>query len=187
MNSPDDTATPSAGPGAEAPDDADPQSAVAEFRDRWMRAEAEIANVRSRAKRDVDDARQYAVQKFATDVVEGVENLHRGLESLPQSRTGEPDLLSSLRTGFEGIERNFLSVLERHGVRREDVAVGAAFDPERQQAMSEQDSTTAAPGTILHVLTAGWALNGRLLRPAMVIVAKPSQPGTDRSHRMSSA
>lgn len=160
---------------------------MADFRDRWMRAEAEIANVRSRAKRDVDEARQYAVQKFATDVVEGVENLHRGLESLPRPGAGEPDLLSSLRTGFEGIERNFLTLLERHGVSREDVAIGEAFDPERQQAMSEQEATTAKSGTILHVLSAGWALNGRLLRPAMVIVAKASPAGADPTHRKSSA
>ncbi|AMJ59665.1 nucleotide exchange factor GrpE [Bosea sp. PAMC 26642] len=163
------------------------QDEVADFRDRWMRAEAEIANVRSRAKRDVDDARQYAVQKFATDIVEGVDNLHRGLASLPPPEADEPHLLSSLRTGFEGIERNFLTLLERHGVRREDVAIGAIFDPERQQAMSEQDATTTAPGAILHVLSSGWALNGRLLRPAMVIVAKARPASADTAHRMSSA
>src|SRR5579872_1720445 len=96
------------------------EAEVAELKDRWMRSEAEIANVRARARREVDETRQYAVQKFATDVVEAAENLKRGLDSLPPAEPGQPEIVSKLREGLSGIERNFLAVLERNGIRRED-------------------------------------------------------------------
>jgi molecular chaperone GrpE len=146
------------------------EAEVAELKDRWMRSEAEIANVRARARREVDETRQYAVQKFATDVVEAAENLHRGLDSLP-SGEGQPDIVAKLRDGLEGVERNFLAILERNGIRRED-PTGSAFDPNRHQAMAEQESEAHEPGTVMHAWTHAWTLNGRLLRPAMVVVAK---------------
>jgi molecular chaperone GrpE len=142
-----------------------------EMRERWMRSEAEIANVRARAKRDVDETRQYAVQKFAKDVVEAAENLRRGLDSLPKPSAGEPEIVTSLRDGFEGVERSFVALLERNGIKRED-PTGAAFDPNLHQAMAEQESAEHPPGTVLQAWTQAWTLNGRLLRPAMVVVAK---------------
>ena len=144
-----------------------------EMRDRWMRAEAEMANVRTRAKRDVDDTRQYAVQKFSADVVEGVENLRRGLSSLPAQTGDEPEIVTKLRDGFEGVERSFFAILERNGIKRTD-PTGASFDANFHQAMAEQPSDSHPPGTIIQAWTAAWTLNGRLLRPAMVVVAKPS-------------
>ena len=142
-----------------------------DMRDRWIRAEAEMANVRTRAKRDVEDARQYAVQKFATDVVEAAENLRRGLDSLPPPNPSEPEIVRRLRDGLAGIERSFIGVLERNGVHRED-PTGAPFNPDRHQAMSEQDTHGHPPGTVLQAYTPAWTLNGRLIRPAMVVVAK---------------
>jgi molecular chaperone GrpE len=142
-----------------------------ELKDRWMRSEAEMANVRARAKRDVDDARQFAVQKFAKDVVEAAENLRRGLDSLPAATPGEPEIVGKLREGFEGVERSFLALLERNGIARTD-PTGAMFDANLHQAMSEQPSEAHPPGTVLQAWTAAWTLNGRLLRPAMVVVAK---------------
>jgi len=147
------------------------EAEVADMRDRWMRAEAEMANVRARAKREVDETRQYAVQKFAKDVVEAAENLRRGVESLPPPARGEPEIVSRLRDGFAGVERSLLAVLERNGIRRED-PTGAPFDPNLHQAMTEQETTTHAPGTVMQAWTPAWTLNGRLLRPAMVVVAK---------------
>ena len=144
---------------------------VADLRDRWLRAEAEITNVRNRARRDVEDARQYGLQKFVADVVDGVENLKRGLDSLPPAHAGEPAIDGILRDGFAETERNFLALLKRHGVTREE-ALGAVFDPNLHQAVAEQKTSTASPGTVIKVLSSGWMLNGRLLRPAMVIVAK---------------
>jgi molecular chaperone GrpE len=147
------------------------EAELAAMNDRWMRAEAENANIRARAKREVDETRQYAVQKFAADVVEAAENLRRGLASLPAPSEGEPEIIARLREGLAGIERSFLAILERHGIRAED-PTGAMFDPNLHQAMAEQVSETLPPGTVLQTWTAAWTLNGRLLRPAMVVVAK---------------
>ena len=142
-----------------------------DFRDRWMRSEAEMANVRTRAKRDADDARLYAVQKFARDVAEAAENLKRGLDAVPAPSEGEPEILGKLRDGFSGVERSFVALLERNGIKRED-PTGALFDPNLHQAMAEQETTEHPPGTVLQAWSAAWTLNGRLLRPAMVVVAK---------------
>ena len=146
------------------------EAEVAELKDRWMRSEAEIANVRARSRREVDETRQYAVQKFATDVVEAAENLRRGLDSLPAAED-QPEIVAKLREGLEGIERNFLNVLERNGIQKED-PTGQPFDPNRHQAMAEQESEAHQPGTVMHAWTPAWLLNGRLIRPAMVVVAK---------------
>ena len=146
-----------------------------DYKDRWIRSEAEIANVRARAKRDVDETRQYAVQKFARDVTEAADNLHRGLDSLPAARDGEPEIVARLRDGFAGVARSFAAVLERNGITRVD-PTGAAFDPNQHQAMSEQDSAEHPPGTVIQAWTPAWLLNGRLLRPAMVVVSKAAPP-----------
>ena len=140
-------------------------------RDKWLRAEAEMANLRSRNAREVQDARQYAVQKFAADVVEAAENLRRGLAALPSLSDAEPELLTKLRGGFEGVEKSFWAILERNGVARKDPS-GSPFDPEFHQSMAEQPAPEGvAPGTVLQAWSAAWTLNGRLLKPAMVVVA----------------
>ena len=171
--------------GAAAPSDDSPEQLMAaaaariaaleaerdDYKDRWMRSEAEMANVRARAKRDADDARLYAVQKFARDVAEAAENLKRGLDSVPPPSEGEPPVVTKLRDGFAGVERSFVALLERNGIKRED-PTGALFDPNLHQAMAEQETDAHPPGTVLQAWTQGWTLNGRLLRPAMVVVAK---------------
>jgi molecular chaperone GrpE len=157
------------------------EAELAEMKDRWVRAEAETANVRARTRREVDETRQYAVQKFAADVVEAAENLRRGLDAVPAVAEAEPEIVTRLREGFAGVERNFLSVLERNGIKRED-PTGQKFDPNLHQAMAEQESAAHPAGTVMHAWTQGWTLNGRLLRPAMVVVAKapPEEIGADR-------
>ena len=174
------------------PSEGDPASQVAQLiaerddmRDRWVRAEAEIANVRARAKRDVDDTRQYAVQKFAADVVEAAENLRRGLNTLPAPEDGEPDIVTKLRDGLDGVERSFVAILERNGIKRTD-PTGQPFDANLHQAMAEQPSDAHAPGTVMQAWTQAWTLNGRLLRPAMVVVSKggASAPAADAGPRL---
>ncbi len=160
------------------------EAEVAQLHERWLRAEAEVANVRARTRREVDETRQYAVQKFGRDVVEAAENLKRGLDSIPPPRDDEPDIVAKLRDGFAGVERSFVALLERNGIRRED-PVGAAFDPNLHQAMAEQESAEHPPGTVIQAWSAAWTLNGRLLRPAMVVVSRapaaelnaPATPG----------
>lgn len=146
---------------------------LAEMKDRWMRAEAETQNVRTRGRREVDETRQYAVQKFATDVVDAAENLMRGLDSLPAEEADEPDIVTKVRDGMAGIHRAFVATLERNGVRQDDPA-GRPFDPNLHQAMAEQESAEHPPGTVIQAWTTAWTLNGRLLKPAMVVVAKAS-------------
>ncbi len=141
------------------------------LKDRWMRAEAEIANVRARARREVEEARLFAVQAFARDISEAADNLRRGLDSLPVAGPGEPEMIGRLREGFAGVERGLIAALEKNGVRRSD-PTGAAFDPNLHQAMAEQESEEHPPGTVISAWTPAWTLNGRLLRPAMVVVAK---------------
>lgn len=156
-----------------------------DMRDRWIRAEAEMQNVRARAKRDVDDARQYAIKKFAEDVAEAAENLRRGLSSLPPVAEDEPAIVTKLREGFESIERSFVGILERNGVKRVD-PTGQPFDANLHQAMAEQPSTDHPPGTVIQAWTQGWTLNGRLLKPAMVVVAK-SEPASAPAHDASAS
>ena len=163
-----------AAPGAEAPPGdraAAPDAELTEMRDRWLRAEAEAQNARNRHRKELEDARNYAVQRFAADVAEAADNLRRGLDALPAAAAGEPEVVNKLRAGFEGVERAFLGALERNGVKRVD-ATGQPFDPELHQAMAEQPAPEGvAPGTVLQAWTPAWTLNGRLLRPAMVVVA----------------
>ena len=147
------------------------EAELAEMKDKWVRAEAETANVRARTRREVDETRQYAVQKFATDVAEAAENLRRGLDAVPAATDGEPEIVARLREGFTGVERSFIALLERNGIKRED-PTGKRFDPNLHQAMAEEESAAHPPGTVMHAWTQGWTLNGRLLRPAMVVVAK---------------
>jgi molecular chaperone GrpE len=142
-----------------------------DLRDKLLRAVAETENVRARNRREVDETRQYAVQKFARDVAEAADNLARGMASLPAPRADEPDIVARMRDGFAGVERSFLALLERNGIGRVD-PTGAVFDANYHQAMAEQESAEHPPGTILQAWTPAWLLNGRLLRPAMVVVAK---------------
>ncbi len=151
------------------------EAELSELRDRWMRAEAETQNVRSRGQREVAEARQFAVQKFASDVAEVAETLRRGLAAIPAAAPDEPALVARLREGFEGTERSFLAALERHGIVRED-PTGSLFDPNKHQAMAEQESAEHPPGTVMQAWSLAWLLNGRLLRPAMVVVAKAPAP-----------
>ncbi len=165
--------SPDAAPGTERV--AALESELAEMRDRWMRSEAEAQNSRNRHRKEMEDARNYAVQKFAADVAEAADNLRRGLDSLPAPAPDEAELLGKLRGGFEGVERAFLSMLERHGVQRVEAA-GQPFDAALHQAMSEQPAPPGvAPGTVVQAWTPAWTLNGRLLRPAMVVVAGSPQ------------
>ncbi len=158
------------------------EAECADLKDRWVRSEAEMQNVRNRARREVEDARAYAVQKFAADVAETAENLRRGLAALPPRQENEAEILTKLRDGFASVERSFLAMLERHGVKAID-PTGLPFDPELHQAMGEQETDQHNPGTVVQAWTSAWTLNGRLIRPAMVIVAKaPAAGGTDRSH-----
>lgn len=147
------------------------ESEVAELRDKWVRAQADMENLRTRTRREVEEARLYAVQKFAGDVAEAAENLRRGLDAVPPPKEGESPLLARLREGFAGVERSFIAMLERNGIKAEE-AMGATFDANRHQAMAEQETADVPPGTVIQAWSRTWTLNGRLLKPAMVVVSR---------------
>jgi molecular chaperone GrpE len=183
MQNPDDAPLPGTPPGADEPAASAEalmeeaagriralEAEVAELKDRWLRSEAEAQNVRARARREVEDARNFAVQRFARDVVEVVETLERALASLPAPEQGEAPVVAKMREGIEATMRMFLATLERHGVARIE-AQGARFDPELHQAMAEAPSPTVPAGHVAQAWTPGWTLNSRLLKPAMVVVS----------------
>ncbi len=148
------------------------EAEAASLKDKWLRAEAEMQNLRTRTAREVQEARAYATQKFARDVVEAAENLRRGIDAMPAKQEGEPEVLQKIRDGIEGVERSFLGILDRNGVKSEN-PTGKPFDPEMHQAMAEQPAPEGvARGTVVACWTPAWTLNGRLLKPAMVVVAR---------------
>ncbi|MBB2155226.1 nucleotide exchange factor GrpE [Gluconacetobacter diazotrophicus] len=153
------------------------EAALEEMREKWLRSEAEMQNLRTRTKRELEDARQYATQKFARDVVEAAENLKRALASLPHATEGEDRLIARMREGIESTERSFMGILERHGISAADPA-GTPFDANHHQAMAEQHSDEHPHGTVIQAWTPAWTLHGRLLKPAMVVVSKGAAAGT---------
>jgi molecular chaperone GrpE len=147
------------------------EARVGELEAALLYARAEVENTRKRAREEADKARLFAVQKFAADVVEMAENLRRGLDALPPPAEDEAEIVTKMRNGFEGVERFFHQRLEANGILRKP-AQGEAFDPELHQAMSEAPAPEGvAPGTVLQAWSSAWTLNGRLLKPAMVVVA----------------
>lgn len=147
------------------------EAELAEHKDRLLRALAEAENTRRRAQRERDDATKYAVSGFAKELLSAADNLRRALDSLPEAEVGD-DRTRSLLAGVAATERELLAVFERHGIRRID-PMGERFDHNLHQAIFEVERSDRPPGTIVEVLQPGYLLHDRLLRPAMVGVAKP--------------
>lgn len=147
------------------------QGQIADLTDRLLRAHAEMDNIRKRAERDREDTAKYAISKFARDVVTVADNFERAIQAVPAGAAEQDQALKSLVEGVSMTEREFLNVLERHGVKRINPK-GEAFNPHQHQAMMEMQNTQVAPGTILEVYQCGYVLEERVLRPAMVVVAK---------------
>jgi molecular chaperone GrpE len=146
------------------------EAEVAEKQDRLLRALAEAENTRRRTQREREEATKYAIAAFAKDLLSAADNLHRALTSLPEDEVRD-ERTRSLLTGVAATERELLSVFERHGVRRIE-PVGERFDHNLHQAVFEVERGDAPPGTIVEVLQPGYLLHDRLLRPAMVGVAR---------------
>ena len=150
----------------------DPRDAeIAELKDRVLRAAAETENVRRRLEREKQDATAYAVTGFARDLLGVVDNLRRALDAIPADARENDEAVKTIITGIEMTEREMLATLQRHGVARIE-AKGQKLDPNRHQAMLEVEHDEAEAGTILHEMQAGYMLKDRLLRPALVTVAK---------------
>jgi molecular chaperone GrpE len=133
-------------------------------------AQAETQNVRRRAEKEAQDARAYAATAFARDILSVSDNLSRALAAIPAELRGD-EKLKGLVTGLEATGREIDSVFARHGISK-IVAVGEALDPNRHQAMMEVPSADAEPGTVVQEIQTGYMIKDRLLRPALVGVAK---------------
>ena len=146
------------------------EAELAESQDRLLRALAETENTRRRAQRERADAEKYGLGRFANDMLPVADNLRRALDSLPESEAKD-DRTKSLLAGVAATERELLAAFERHGLKRID-PMGEKFDHNFHQAVFEAENTGRPAGTIVEVLQPGYVLHDRLLRPAMVGVAK---------------
>jgi molecular chaperone GrpE len=156
--------------------EADPTEALraenAELKDRVLRLAAEMDNLRKRMEREIADTRAYAITKFARDMLTATDSLSRAMLVLPaEARAGADGAMQSLIEGIELTEREMQRLLAVHGVKPIE-AEGQKFDPHKHQAMFEVPDPTRPEGTVVQVVQAGYAIGDRVLRPAMVGVAK---------------
>jgi len=152
------------------------EAEVARLKDQALRALAEQENTRRRAQRDIEDNSKYAVSNFARDVLPVGDNLRRALETITAEARAADPALAKFAEGVELTERELLNILERNGIKRVD-PVGQPFDHNLHQAVMQVENATQPPGTVVQVFQPGYTIHGRLLRPAMVTVAKGSSAG----------
>lgn len=145
------------------------EAEIAELKDRLLRAAAETENTRRRLERDKADTAAYAMTGFARDLLAVADNLRRAVAALPASSDFAG--FDGVRAGIEATERELLAIFGRHGIARIETA-GQKLDPNRHQAMIEVDHPTHEAGAIVDELQAGYVIKDRLLRPAMVSVAR---------------
>lgn len=184
MNDENEPLAPANDPGAEAESDAAPatpeeriaalEKELAEEHDRLLRAMAETENTRRRAQRERIDAEKYSIGRFAEGLLSVADNLRRALDSLPEAEAKD-DRTRSLLAGVAATERELLAAFERHGLKRIDPK-GEHFDHNFHQAVFEVEASGQPAGTVVEVLQPGYVLQERLLRPAMVGVAKGGAP-----------
>jgi molecular chaperone GrpE len=143
-----------------------------EARQQILYAQAETQNVRRRLEKDAQDARAYAATGFARDILSVADNLSRALDAIPAPMR-EEETSKALITGLEATQRELMAVFERNGIKR-IASMGLPLDPNQHQAMVELPSDEE-PGTIVQEMQAGYMIKDRLLRPAMVAVAKKAE------------
>jgi molecular chaperone GrpE len=146
-----------------------------ELKDQALRARAEVENVRRRAQREIENAHKYALEKFAAELLPVLDSLERAVESCrSQSDAGAA---AAIAEGVELSLKLFLDALGRAGIQQVD-PLGKPFDPQRHEAMTMVETGDAEPGSVVQVLQKGYVLNERLVRPAMVMVARAPSGGT---------
>ena len=145
------------------------QQQVASAKDQVLRVQAEMQNLRRRAERDVENAHKYALDKFDPELLPVVDNLERELAAIDSEDAGQ----KAVAEGIELTLKTFVDVLLRYKVEAVDPA-GQPFDAELHQAVSMVPNADIEPNTVMDVFQKGYTLNGRLLRPAMVVVSKPA-------------
>jgi molecular chaperone GrpE len=145
---------------------------LAETKDRLLRTLADMDNMRKRTEREVADARVYGISNFARDILGVADNMHRAMAALDDELRAKADESTKvLLEGVELTERELMNVLEKHGVKRIE-PLGQKFDPNRHQAMFEMEDASVPSGSVVQVMQAGYMIGDRVLRPALVSVAK---------------
>jgi molecular chaperone GrpE len=147
----------------------------AALKDQALRYAAEAENVRRRTEREANDARAYAIQKFARDLLDAADNLSRALQFAPKE-AADP-AVSNFVMGVEMTEKALQTAFERNGLKRVDPARGDRFDPHLHQAMMEQGADDVPPGSVIMVMQTGYELFGRIVRPALVAVTPKATAG----------
>ena len=155
-----------------------------DLKDRLLRTLAEMENLRSRTQREVEDARKFAVTGFARDLLEVGDNLGHALASVPAAARQQSEFMKNLVQGVEMTERSLQAALEKHQVRRVSPQKGEKFDHKLHQAMFELPSADLAPGSVAEVIQDGYVIADRLLRPALVGVAKAAGAGAPRGAKV---
>lgn len=152
------------------------QSEIAVLKDSLLRARAETENVRRRADKDKQDASKYAVTGFARDMLNVSDNLRRALDAQPE------EISDDMKAFVEGVamtESELLNIMERYGITKVEPEVGEKFDHKFHQAMFEVPTEEQTPGSVVQVVAPGYVIKDRLLRPAMVGVAKGAEKKLD--------
>ncbi len=144
---------------------------AADLKDRLLRAHAEMENMRKRTEREKEEISKYAVTRLARDVVTVGDNFQRAIDAVPAGAAEQDPALKSFLEGVTMTERELLNVLERHGIKRIQ-PVGEPFNPHFHQAVMEMPRTDVPAGTIVQLFQPGFTIEDRVLRPAMVAVAK---------------
>jgi molecular chaperone GrpE len=158
-------------PAAESDRIAQLEAEIAKLKNDVLYAKAETENTRRRLEQQAEDRGKYAVSNIAKDVLSVADNLRRALDSVPPTAREGNESLAALTTGVEMTERELLATFERYGIKPVE-AQGAKFDPNLHQAMMEMEDPSQIEGTVVLVMQAGYTLHDRLLRPALVGVAK---------------
>ena len=174
-------AQPSAGapapaPGEQAPGNPDDiiaalRAEAADLKDKLLRAHAEVENIRKRSEREKEETAKYAITRFARDIVNVGDNFQRAIDAVPAGAAEQDAALKSFLEGVTMTERELLNVLERYGIKRVQ-PVNEPFNPHLHQAVMEIQRTDVPAGTVVQVFQAGFTIEDRVLRPAMVAVAK---------------
>ena len=147
---------------------------IAGLREQTLRYAADAENTKRRAEREANNARAYAIEKFARDLLGVADNLARALQHAPDAQDPQ---VKNLVVGLEMTEKELLAAFDRNGLKPLDPPRGAKFDPHLHQAMMEQPADDVGPGAVLQVLQTGYELFGRIVRPAMVVVSAKGSAG----------
>jgi len=164
------------------------EAEIADLKDKLLRSLAENENQIRRARRDREDATKYAAANFARDMLGVADNIHRAMDAIPESLNKEDDAVKGFLEGIELTERELLTTLERHGIKKIS-PLGEKFDHDHHEALFEVPTNDAVPGTVMQVVEEGYVIHDRLLRAARVGVSKalqpPSPPGDeDEGHQV---